>query len=416
MNDVVKLNTRQVVRYSQVDGRYVVPKNVKACDVQSGFEPAKESELIYALGPLLSQFKMKDAGELGLQVIMRSFTIAFDDLPLFAVEACVRDYLKFNVKGQSDTFMPSSAQMVSVIRTKMFEACKFEGGSPRVVDAPVEKLSEDERSAQVARAKKVRSISAFALSAGDVKKIEQDFFQRFRLHPNFGVVSKRTALDAWFKLDADQRSKAGVGFEPYLAACAGAKLKRAPVAIATYLKDETLWTNKSGTAKPSVKQAAVFGKEWGALMLIRLLGGVVSYMQRPTRFIQMQIDNGGEKGEAAQREWVRNHGYPLVSAMLASAAEYRGVSCKHVFGDELALMGSVKVGSDVWLAWQDLFKVRNWPFMLADMGSQEYVYLPYQADHKGSGPDDVVASGLAAFEALVVKSQHENGATDADEK
>lgn len=218
--------------------------------------------------------------------------------------------------------------------------------------------------------------------AEDPKKVEAEGWALLKQWPGFDGMPKERAMAEWRGMPASDRATARRRFLPWLELLRKQKKSHVP-SPRTYLRErlfEAVADPQDAPAPPPV--AAPFGKLWGAVRLTKLLAGP-GPLPRPSSFIAQQIAQGGASGERERLRHQAINGWRQVNRMHEWADNRRGWT---VSPDELGaeafvpLFDKVRVGSDLWLAWQALHEARGWPW-LPDPGAQEWVYFP------ASGPD-----------------------------
>ncbi|MBB2973962.1 helix-turn-helix domain-containing protein [Mesorhizobium sp. RMAD-H1] len=229
------------------------------------------------------------------------------------------------------------------------------------------------------------------ISGADAKAIDRAFKRAFPKWPTYVSDSEAEARKEWFSLTDEERAQAADRIADYIAARKGdGRAKHC--AFAVYLREkrwERLPPRQEADAKPEFLDAAPFGKLWGARVYQRLLSGV----QRPcpplTAFEQRMVDDGtADKGALLLEKQARSC-WPAVSEMFNRAATGQGVAVSSSLQPLADAFEVVRVGGELWRAWQAEHERRGWPWM-PDPGRQQWVYLP------AGGPD-----ALSDFEAAL---------------
>lgn len=216
-------------------------------------------------------------------------------------------------------------------------------------------------------------------SARDREKAVEKWLKRHHPSwPSFISDSASAALKAALDLSEDERAAAADRMADYLAAEKG----HGRCAFSTYLTEKRWERLPPKSAETQIVEAAPFGKLSMCLRFARLLAGA-GPIPAPTGFVATLIAQGGERAEREISERRKRYGYPAVNRMDELAAVGRG----HVVRpDDLRLerfasgFEKVRVGSELWLAWEHLHAERDWPW-LPDPGKQDWVYFP------AGGPD-----------------------------
>lgn len=219
------------------------------------------------------------------------------------------------------------------------------------------------------------------------------FRRAFAAWPTFATDSEQTAKSAWQALDPAERLEAAARAGDYVEA-ARQNGRTKICGFAVYLREKR-WErlpDKDDPADPAIISAPPFGPAWAAQRMIYLIDGPVRAMAKPSAFIAAMIAEGGQKGERARREHVRNFGFPHIR-QLDHAAEFgRGCHVAARIADLAAAMEAVPVGSATFKAWEREFEERAWPW-IPPPGRMPVVYFP-----KG-GPEKLDHFTKAAKEA-----------------
>ncbi|WP_292055039.1 MULTISPECIES: hypothetical protein [unclassified Martelella] len=208
------------------------------------------------------------------------------------------------------------------------------------------------------------------------KAVRRAFLKFYRQWPTFGDDSDERAFAEWQALKPAERQGADAMLPAFLAfeAMNGRTVK---FAASTYLR-ERRWTavpeGAEGSSGPVI--AATFGKAWMAERFARLCEPCAR-LPALTRFQELEIAEGRADRKALWRERMCKMGWPAVNAMNDQAARYPGKGTR--VSGEIALLGAdfeaVRVGGDLWAAWEAEHSARGWPW-LPEMGRVEWVYFP----------------------------------------
>ncbi|WP_408913819.1 helix-turn-helix domain-containing protein [Brucella pseudogrignonensis] len=218
------------------------------------------------------------------------------------------------------------------------------------------------------------------------KAIERAFKKAFHAWPTAVVDSEPDAIRAWNALTAEERLAAAEGAGRYIEA-SKATGRKGNCAYAVYLREKR-WEKLP--AKAEVQQsgsvpAAQLGKIWGARVYELLLNGPTNHVSL-TAIEQGIVDSGRFTEEFLIREKRARQGFPAVNELFERAANRRGALVPSRLQAIKDLLVQVRIGSDEWVAWEELHKQRGWPW-LPSLGSAEWVYFP------AGGPN-----GLNGFE------------------
>ncbi len=220
--------------------------------------------------------------------------------------------------------------------------------------------------------------------------------------PNWANSSTNWTLTQFAKLTPEERDRAEERAAAYLAHCG----KKA-LSLGVYFAEKK-FDDLPGEVIKAAKEAeervpaAPFGKVWGALRFCELLAPP-GPLPKPTRFLADLMAEPGEKGQRERLAHQARYGWRSVNTMHDLAARGSGLSLPpdRLWLEPLAAQfEAVRVGSDLWQAWQALHAARGWPW-LPDPGRQEWVYFP------AGGPD-----GLDEFERALESRRGEAGNDD----
>lgn len=247
----------------------------------------------------------------------------------------------------------------------------------------------------------------------DGKKIEADGWALLKDWPGFAGMPKDPAMEVWRGLPAEDRAAARRKFPAWLELLKRQRKSHVP-APSTYLR-EKLWRE---APEPEAQKAGApvlappFGKLFGAKRM-QLLATTQpeAAPPAPSAFIAAQLADPSENGRRARLERQARYGWPMVNRMDEIAADARPWPLAAFEAQALEALASgfeqVRVGGELWLAWQAAFVARGWPW-LPDPGRVQWVYFP------AGGPD-----ALGAFEAALHASgqkQNEGGPDDGGER
>ncbi|WP_144409567.1 hypothetical protein [Martelella endophytica] len=211
----------------------------------------------------------------------------------------------------------------------------------------------------------------------DRRMVRKAFLKFYRQWPTFGDDSDERAFAEWQGLTAEDRERASTLLPAFLT-LAAMKGRAVKFAASTYLRDKRWQDVPEGMEAPATgpAMAATFGKAWMAERFIRLAEPCTP-LPPLTRFQEHEIAAGRTDRNALQHERMQKMGWPSVNAMHDQAVRYPGRGVR--VSAETVLLGSdfepVKVGSDLWLAWEQEHRARGYPW-LTDTGRAEWVYFP----------------------------------------
>lgn len=262
------------------------------------------------------------------------------------------------------------------------------------------------------------SSGAAADLADDPKQIERQFWKLVRDWPGLDGMPKQRALRAFQALSAADRVAALARRDAWFALlrATGRSFTPAPSTYCT----ERLWqdvpdphvssasSGSGGTATGPVKsslagaRAAPFGKAWSAVRFADLMRPPYGRFPKPSAYLQGVLSAGGAMAEGERLRRRAVYGWPKVSALQARALRQRkGCAADPALAPLEALFGAVRVGSELWAAWQALHAARGWPWFGADRDLPDWIYLPEPPEGFDRYPDlsAAVAAALARFEA-----------------
>lgn len=225
----------------------------------------------------------------------------------------------------------------------------------------------------------------------DRKKIEAAYWRMIRVWPKLNGLPKDTGLKAFMALSSEDRDTAARRFPNWLAALKAQgkdHVHQPSTYFAKRLFDDI---PDPQDAPPEPVLAKPFGKPFGAFRMAKLLQGREMGASIPglTATERRLVDEGAADESALWAEKVRRYGFPTVNRLHDAAAEGRSVTLSPEWREHGELTERVKVGSDLWCAWEAEHARRGWPWW-PDPGKQDWVYFP------AGGP-----VGLGAFEAAI---------------
>ncbi|KZL04555.1 hypothetical protein PsAD2_04638 [Pseudovibrio axinellae] len=211
----------------------------------------------------------------------------------------------------------------------------------------------------------------------------------------------------WFRLSDEERNQAeklAKAYEKHIKDLGRTRI----CSLLTYLKEKR-WkllpkmAGGTGTGE-AVANAAPFGKLWGVNRFSVLLAPPVSEADypKPPAFIEERLRRGGEEAEKEKRDRRMIYGWRDVLDMqgkgVAKAKPVKVPKAMEPLGDEFEV---VKVGSDVWRAWEQLHNERGWPWFGPDRDMPEWVWMPRLVSGEHLTPLEAVQDALESFEAAV---------------
>lgn len=216
-----------------------------------------------------------------------------------------------------------------------------------------------------------------------------------RVHPKWPTYvtdSEPEVTKAAMALTAEERAEAEDRMPDYVAAAKSAKTGGRTVlcSFGKYLAEKR-WERlePKPAAKPVEQLAAAFGKAFMAARF-KVLCSVTPAALPPLTWSERALVADGRASEPDLMKSKRaRFGWPSVNFMHTQAAQGRGISVGPAIEALGASFEAVRVGSDVWMAWQAEHERQGWPW-LPDPGGQQWVYFP------AGGP-----AGLDAFEQMV---------------
>lgn len=227
---------------------------------------------------------------------------------------------------------------------------------------------------------------------------EQMFRRLTRNWEGFAGMPRDRALTEFRKLSPADQDAALAGRDAWMALLRAQKKSHFP-APATYLK-ERLWEDLPAGAEAPAEPviAAPYGKAWGAARFADLQRPAYGPPVRLTLMEEQLVARGVLDRQTEVNRKRAETGWPRVNRMQEDA-ERR--SKGWLVSPEVSALGEafapVRVGSDLWRAWEALHAERGWPWFGADQRLPEYVYLPISG---GTDGDDLLARARAGLEAL----------------
>ncbi|MGM4909138.1 helix-turn-helix domain-containing protein [Rhizobium sp. 768_B6_N1_8] len=216
------------------------------------------------------------------------------------------------------------------------------------------------------------------IGKADRKKIEAAFVLWFASWKKGDIDFAR---NAWFALSAEERAECIERTPDYLRWAKPSDI----MAAAVYLKQRH-WRDIPAEFLERERMVVhnPFSRAWTALALFELLKPVATAMPAPSRFQQMQIDQGGAVGAVIVRERQQTYGWPKVATMFQRAQMAQGMTVPA----SLVLISEgftrVRRGSADEAAWKAAFDRRNWPWL--PVTGHEWFFFP------AGEPEEALAS------------------------
>jgi hypothetical protein len=164
MNEIVK----------RENGVFVVPADMPAEAVKARFPKATEADTAKAVAMLFTGLKAADRGDMNAEMTAEIYGLVLAEYPTFAIEAAVLAFLRGQVEGASNTFVPSTAELVNEIERQFWLRIRHERRSePDMV--PV--LPDDHFTKRWARGEVepvTTTADAAKLIAGSIRRMEGD--------------------------------------------------------------------------------------------------------------------------------------------------------------------------------------------------------------------------------------------------
>lgn len=239
--------------------------------------------------------------------------------------------------------------------------------------------------------------------------------------PTYAGDSLDMVEKAWFELSEDERTEAQRFATVYVDHCRNDLKRKAVCAFSTYLKEKK-WQRlpaipASGT---TTQYANPYGKLWGVYRFVDLLKPHYGNFPKPSAFLAGLLKGEGEAAERERRQRKALFGWSRVNSMQHLArTSSKGV----LVANELTPLASefyqVKVGSELWRAWEKLHDERGWPWFGVDRDLPEWVYMPRLVGADVDRTDDskpkvllgFVKRALENFEAVHGQSTNTTTAT-----
>ena len=238
--------------------------------------------------------------------------------------------------------------------------------------------------------------------SADRRTVRRAFLKFYRQWPTFGDDSDERAFAEWQAMTAEDWERASTLLPAFLT-LAAMKGRAVKFAASTYLRDKRWQDVPDGMEAPATGAtiAATFGKAWMAERFIRL-GEPAMKLPPLTRFQEHEIASGRQDRKALQQERMQKMGWPSVNAMHEQALHHPGRGVRVTAETVLAgaAFEQVRVGSDLWLAWQAEHDARCFPW-LPDPGRAQWVYFP---------PGETPAAALTAFFETIQRIRHNEAA------
>ncbi len=226
----------------------------------------------------------------------------------------------------------------------------------------------------------------------DLKAIKTAFWRVIKAWPGFDGMPKENYLEDWYALTADERAEAEAKRDGWFALLKAQKKSHVP-APSTYFR-QRLWKDvpdapASQTDAPSRVEAKPFGKLFGVEVYRNFLTVAPGRVSAPTPFERGQIERGERSETDIYREKLARQGWPSVNDLFERASSGRSAVVSSRWQPCCDQMQAVKVGGELWEAWQAFHSDRGWAWF-PDPGRLEWVHFP------AGGPD-----GLKDFEAAI---------------
>lgn len=225
------------------------------------------------------------------------------------------------------------------------------------------------------------------------EQLERRFWKLARTHPGSAGMPKKPWLEAWMKLEPEERDRAERRHPAWLALLKAQSKSHVP-ALSTYFAEKLFDEVADPLAepdKPAALDARPFGPLWAALVMRELLGEPAPAPGPTSQFLADLIARNDDTGRAERLRRQAAYGWPLVNDWFRRADSRKGFAARPEDEPLAELTEPVPVDSDLMAAWKAEFERRGWPW-LPDWGGMRVVYLP-----KG-GPD-----GLGEFEQALAR-------------
>ncbi|MBW9113139.1 helix-turn-helix domain-containing protein [Rhizobium cauense] len=212
------------------------------------------------------------------------------------------------------------------------------------------------------------------------KALEKRFRKWWSTWPTYATDTETTTRRAWLDLTAEQRKTCEYRTAEYLAA-AKASGRKFSKAAATYLS-ERAW-ERLGERTGSAAQASspepytAYSRAGRALLLAELLKPERHLTLNPIE--QKIIEDKPEKRDLIWRDKREKQGWPEASKLIETTQQRRRFNVPARIVAIGQSFDKVKVGGDVWQAWQRLHHRRCWPWLAAPEGL-EWMQFPRLPD------------------------------------
>ncbi|TBE54451.1 helix-turn-helix domain-containing protein [Rhizobium leguminosarum] len=230
------------------------------------------------------------------------------------------------------------------------------------------------------------------------RALERRFRRWWATWPTYAVDTETTARRAWLDLTPEQRKACEERTADYLATvkASGRKFSKA---AATYLSErawERLGEKDMQHSGQAPEPYTAYSRAGRGLLLAELL--------RPMRQLQLNkveeniIETSPEKGGMIWRDKREKQGWPEAVKLIETTVQRRRFHVPQRVVELSKDFDKVKVGSDIWEAWQRLHFRRCWPWLPAPDGL-EWMQFPRIVAHGESEADldDAVERGLEEF-------------------
>ncbi|MGH0004549.1 helix-turn-helix domain-containing protein [Pseudovibrio ascidiaceicola] len=196
--------------------------------------------------------------------------------------------------------------------------------------------------------------------------------------PTYADDSVDMVEKAWFELSEEERTEAQRLASAYVDHCRNDLKRKAVCAFSTYLKEKKWQRLPANSVGGTVAQPAKpYGKLWGVERFVDLLKPHYGNFPKPSAFLAGLLKGDGEAAEREKRQRRAQYGWPRVNAMQHRAqTSSKGVTVANELASLADEFTQVKVGSNLWKAWQLLHEERGWPWLGVDRDLPEWVYMP----------------------------------------
>jgi hypothetical protein len=204
---------------------------------------------------------------------------------------------------------------------------------------------------------------ASEVSKEDAKAIEKAFWKLVKDWPGQDGMPKSGWLREWHALSADERDRAVRRRDGWLAKLRAQKKTHTP-SPSTYFRERLF--DDIADPRPETERAAVhtpFSKAWSAQRLFELGKPASTTMPTPSRFQQMQLQQGGEAARKVTQERRETYGWPKVTTMHQRAQMAQGATVLPVLADLSEAFETVHRDSDAARRWQAYHEAQGWPWL-----------------------------------------------------